>query len=331
MNIFKLKFLELKFWQVFAFISGTIIALAMGLASISYSATLGTDELAFPVLPLTNALLFSFLAFAFELGMIASVFGFWHWRASNPVAATICLALFAISSAYSVHAVRGYILVNITKAESTDARVHKIVGSIKFELDDAQSHLSALRTALLKSHGRRRSVIARDIKEQRLIIQTAREQLARTKVAVRVAPMVGLEWSLALTLWFFNATCWTAWFGTRENSEKSLNSSKALELRAPNGVRYGAQVELLPSHSDPGGTAIWLASYAQAAPEHCAQLYEHYLAWCTAKNIRLLADRKFYARLIALGARKFRDGRNGPTLYQLPPKLVEHGDPEAGS
>jgi len=150
----------LKLWQIFALISGTIIALAMGLASISYSATLGTDELAFPVLPLTNALLFSILAFAFELGMTASVFGFWHWRLCNPLAAMFCVALFVISSAYSVHAVRGYIALNVTKAESTDARVHNIAGSLRFELDDAQAHLSALRTALLKSRGRRRSVRA---------------------------------------------------------------------------------------------------------------------------------------------------------------------------
>ena len=159
-----------------------------------------------------------------------------------------------------------------------------------------------------------------------MIIDTAREQLARSKVEVRVAPMAGLEWSLALTLWFFNATCWTAWFGTRGNSDKNLKSSKVVELRAPNG----ALVETLPSQPDPGGVAGWMASYNQGSPEHCAQLYEHYRARCAAKNMKPLADRKFYAGLIALGARKFRDGRNGPTLYHLPPKFIPHGDPEAG-
>ena len=91
-------------------------------------------------------------------------------------------------------------------------------------------HLKALRSALLKSRGRRRANIRREIKEQRLIIDTARDRLAQSKIAVHVAPIAGLEWYLALTLWFFNSSCWFVWFGTRSN----IDVSTALELRAPN-------------------------------------------------------------------------------------------------
>ena len=98
----------MRLWQLLALVSGAIITPVMALASISYNATLGTGDLAFPWLPVTNRMLFSSLALAFDLGMIASVFGFLHWRASNRMAAFICVILFAIASVYSVHSVRGY-------------------------------------------------------------------------------------------------------------------------------------------------------------------------------------------------------------------------------
>lgn len=63
---------------------------------------------------------------------------------------------------------------------------------------------------------------------------------------------------------------------------------------------------------------LWLSTYRQSKPEHCVKLYDHYQSWCAAKGYTALGKRKFYAMLITMGARKFRDGRNGPMLYELP-------------
>ena len=90
-KILVLKFLNLQFWQYLALLSGSIIAVVMALASVSYNSTLGTSEPAFGWVPVTNKTLFEVLALAFDLGMIASVFGFWHWLSRNRVAAAICV------------------------------------------------------------------------------------------------------------------------------------------------------------------------------------------------------------------------------------------------
>ena len=82
-----MKFFEFRFWHLLAGLSGIIIAITMALASVSYNATLGTSEPAFRWLPfLSNSMVFSGLALAFDLGMVASVFGFLHWRNST----TLC-------------------------------------------------------------------------------------------------------------------------------------------------------------------------------------------------------------------------------------------------
>ena len=69
----------------------------------------------------------------------------------------------------------------------------------------------------------------------------------------------------------------------------------------------------------------WLATYRQAKPEHCALLYDRYRTWCERQELAPVADRKFFALLVELGARKFRDGRNGPMLYELPQKPPKGG------
>ena len=79
--------MKLKFWQYPALASGAIIAVVLALASISYNATLGTSDLAFSFLNISNSNLFGFLALAFDIGMTVSVFGFWHWRKTNHIAA----------------------------------------------------------------------------------------------------------------------------------------------------------------------------------------------------------------------------------------------------
>jgi len=62
----------------------------------------------------------------------------------------------------------------------------------------------------------------------------------------------------------------------------------------------------------------WLTVYGEAEPQHCEAIFEDYTVWCESKGSTPLAKYSFYARLIELGARKFRDGRNGPTKYALP-------------
>lgn len=321
LRFLSLKFLSLRPWQYLALISGVIVALAMGLASVSYSATLGTNESAFPLLLVTNAQLFAGLALAFELAMISSVFGFWHWRGQSLLAAIFCLALFAISSTYSVHAVHGYIALNVTKTENQDARFRDISGSFKRELDEAQAHLSALNTLRLKARGRRGLALASEINAQRRLIEVTRSRLARTATGIHVSPVAGLEWFLALSLWVFNAICWTAWFGTGPHASAPVNH----ELRA----RAGAQQAGMETCSASTWLATYMTGHKQGEPEHCAQLYEHYIAWCADMQVRPLADRKFYTRLVELGARKFRDGRNGPMKYVLPQSPVANGKLEA--
>lgn len=319
---------SVKFWQFLAFISGSIIAGVMALASISYNATLGTLEPAFPLLPITNRALFASLALAFDLGMVASVFGFWHWskrrgvseasdrepKMRNRVAAAICVLLFIVASLFSIHSVRGYITTNITKSLAPAERNKDVYASLKQELLQAQNHLAALRTSLLRSRGRRRARRQREIARQVTLVHKVRARLASAQPSASVTPLAGLEWFLALTLWFFNATCWTAWFG---------HGGRGASTGAPAG-KGGDRADLLaltnikPDPHDYDSVRGWLDQYHQSEPEHCAILYQRYCAWCRQNHHRPLKERNFYTLLGELGTRKFRDGRNGPTLYELP-------------
>jgi len=321
---------RIKFWQIFALISGTIVACVMALASVSYNATLGTAEPAFDWLPISNTSVFASLALAFDFGLIASVFGFWHWRQVNRVATIFCAILFGISSLFSIHSVRGYIALNITKTLAPAARDHDLYQSVRQELAGAQAHLAALRESLLKTKSRRRrNRLAQDIEDQLRLVHKTRARLSSTKITSQVAPLKGLEWFLAITLWFFNATCWTAWFGSngRLPAEGRPPSNGRLPTEPRDVGRPSSEHELGAldrAHSD-GNVSLWLANYHQTKPEHCAALYDRYRAWCHQHNLVPLADRKFYAQLVELGARKYRDGRNGPMLYALP-QLRETSD-----
>lgn len=301
---------KIQFWQVLALISGAIITCVLALASISYNATLGTDEPAFALLPISNRALFSSLALAFDLGMIASVFGFWYWLNSNRIAAFICLPLFIIASLFSIHSVRGYIAINITKSLAPLQREQHLYGSLKQELSDGQNHLGALRTSLLKTRGQRRIRLRKEIAQQVIMIDEVRARIVSSKIVAPITPLAGLEWFLAVTLWFFNATCWTAWFGTNSHMP-----SKVVRIDIDNGDPDRNQ------YLDGDTVAAWLSCYECTQPTHCAQLFKSYKVWCTEHGLQTLSERKFYQRLIALGARKFRDGRNGPTKYQLPQTL----------
>jgi len=306
-----MKLYQLKPWQALAFISGAIITCVMALASISYNATLGTSEPAFPMLPLSNRALFSSLALAFDLGMIASVFGFWHWLNSNRIAAFICLPLFIIASLFSIHSVRGYIAINITKSLAPLQRESQVYSSLQQELLDSQNHLQALRKSLVKLKGQRRIRRRKEIAQQVTMIDDLRARITSSKIVAHVTPLSGLEWFLAVTLWFFNATCWTAWFGTASHIE-----SKHLRRDVIAGAHDQAQSPTQDS------VRSWLGGYRSVNPDHCAQLFKSYMIWCADHDIQALGERKFYQQLISLGARKFREGRNGPTKYELPQSLT---------
>lgn len=280
----------MKFWQYLALLSGAIIALVMALASISYNATLATEKAAFALLPLPNTVVFSGLALAFDLGMVASVFGVLHWRSRNLPAAIVCAVLFAIASLYSIHSVRGYIALNITEAQAPTARAGDLYASLKRELDQAQDHLAGLRIQHLKAKRSEQRRLERLIAQVSRTIQETRTTLARTDPGTTVSPLAGLEWFLAITLWFFNATCWSAWFGYQTSTTVEASDT----------------------------VSLWLAQKERTDPEHCLELFNQYALWCSRHSQLPLAQYSFYARLIELGARKFRDGRNGPTLYELP-------------
>jgi hypothetical protein len=280
----------MKFWQYLALTSGAIIAIVMVLASISYNATLATQGSAFSFLPVPNSVVFSGLALAFDLGMVASVFGVLHWRNRSLPAAIVCGVLFSIASLYSIHSVRGYIALNITQAHAPAQRTGDIYVSLKRELQQRQDHLAGLRAAHVKAKRSERKRLEKLIAQLSSTIQETRTTLARTNPGANVSPLAGLEWFLAVTLWFFNATCWSAWFGYQTN--KPIEASDTVSL--------------------------WLAQKDQSDPEHCIELFNQYALWCKRHSQEPLAQYSFYARLIELGARKFRDGRNGSTLYELP-------------
>ena len=284
----------MKFWQILALISGAIIAVVMALASISYNSTLGTMEPAFALVPISNQSLFEGLALAFDLGMVASVFGFWHWLKSNRVAAAFCAVLFVIASLFSVHSVRGYSALNITKSLAPAERNKDVYTSLKLELGEAQTHLSNLRSSQLKARGRKRTRLNREISAQVKMVRDVRARLASSKPSAFVSPLAGLEWFLALTLWFFNATMWSAWFGTWNYIP--VRSKPDHEAR-PQDIMHREQ------HHEQGRDSVlqWLSIYEQVAPEHCARLYMHYRNWCVGNHIIPLVDRKFYARLVELG------------------------------
>lgn len=318
-RIIPMKKLSFKFWQLLALISGSIIALVLALASISYNATLGSNEPAFALLPISNRDLFSALALAFDLGMVASVFGFWHWRTTNTIAALLSAVLFVIASLFSVHSVRGYIALNLTKTQAPAARDQDVYASLKRGLDDAEGQLSLLRTSLIKSRGRDRLRLDHDIEKQVVRIDELRARMKSTSVVAHVSPLTGSEWFIALTLWLFNASCWTAWFGAnRKPVSTSTNASTCSDIELDERVhaQQAEPVEPLPHDAD--GVRIWLMVEPLPEHDHCARLYERYRNWCRETSRTSLPERRFYARLIELGARKFRVGRNGPMHYQLP-------------
>jgi hypothetical protein len=281
----------MKPWQLLALPSGLIIAVVMALASVSYNATLGTNEPAFAHLPVTNTTVLSALALALDLGMVASVFGALHWRRRSTPAAVICVILFAIASVFSVHSVRGYIALNITKTDAPRQRTQDLYASLKRGLQQDQNHLAALRVALIKANRHERKRLDRRISTLSDKITATRSQLAQTLPSQHISPMSGWEWYLAITLWFFNASCWGAWFGYQNNPI---------------------------AHSDSDSVSQWLSVKPPSEPQHCLELYTQYSDWCTDHRRMPIAQYSFYARLIELGARKFREGRNGPTKYELP-------------
>ena len=280
----------MKFWQYLALLSGAIIAVVMALASISYNATLGTQTSAFAGLPIPNTLVFSSLALAFDLGMVAIVFGLLHWRHRCLPAAIVCSVLFLIASLYSIHSVRGYIALNITETHAPAQRAGDVYASLKRDLQQAQDHLAGLRVRHLKAKRNERRRLEKLIAQLSSTIQETRTTLAHSDPGGKVSPLAGLEWFLAVTLWFFNATCWSAWFGYQTSRFNEASDT----------------------------VSLWLAQKDQSDPEHCLELFGQYAQWCKRHSQEALAQYSFYARLIELGARKFRDGRNGPTLYELP-------------
>ena len=289
----------MRFWHLLAAISGSIVTLAMALASVSYNATLGSVEPAFRWLPLLqNAHVFSALALAFDLAMVASVFAFLEWRRRSPLRACICAILFLIASAFSVHSVRGYIAANITRALAPSERHHDLYLSLRRELADAQALARALDQKRIGAGRRTARRLARERNALAQRIDEIRKRLAKAPSDAPVRPLPGLDWFLAFTLWFFNATCWAAWFG-RKNVARPQERG-VTQPAARDSVRR------------------WLQGYSQNEPEHCRKLYRAYAAWCTSVGLDPLGQYSFYARLRELGARKLRKGRNAPVLYALP-------------
>lgn len=288
----------MRSWQILAALSGAIIAIVMAFASVSYTATLGTSEPAFRWLPfLTNSTLFAVLALAFDLGMVASVFGFLHWRQSSKIGAALCVALFVIASLFSIHAVRGYIATNLTKSLAPAERAADIYNSLKTELEQDQHHVARLRERGLDAGRRERAGLEQAVAQLQSKIHDTRKILAQAENGRHVSPLDGLEWFLAITLWFFNATCWTAWFG------------------------YNSRTVVTPSDT----VADWLGTCDLSQPKHCSALFADYRDWCTRNEREPLAQYSLYARLVELGARKFRDGRNGPTMYVMELSRADDG------
>ncbi len=284
-------------WQFLALISGAIIATVMALASISYSATLASPEPAVVWLPVPNTWLFAVLALAFDLGMIASVFAAFRWWSCDRIAAVAAIGLFVIASLYSIHAVRGYIALNLTASEAPATRSADAYASLKLELSQTQTFLGELQTAYADASRSERTKLAAQIDDARKAVQDARTRLAQVDTVAHVSPLAGLEWFLAITLWIFHATCWSAWFGT------------GARMHAPTSP---------PRPTEHDTVAAWLVDEGPRGPGHCAELFAAYADWCDASGCVPLAKYSFYARLVELGARKYRDGRNGPTMYELP-------------
>ncbi len=63
------------------------------------------------------------------------------------IAAVAAIGLFVIASLYSIHAVRGYIALNLTASEAPAARSADAYASLKLELSQAQTFLGELQTS----------------------------------------------------------------------------------------------------------------------------------------------------------------------------------------
>lgn len=309
-------------WQLLAVVSGAIIAIVIAFASISYNATLGTIDPAFAWMPIvTNSQLFAGLALAFDLGMVASVFGFWHWRHTNRIGAALCVALFLIASLFSIHSVRGYIAINITRSLAPAERAAGVYQSLRRELDQDLQHLVRVRERRLEVRQRERTTLDRDIAQLEKRIANTRMRLQGVDNGRHVSPLDGLEWFLAIMLWFFNATCWTAWFGIsgRADATRTSTSTRASTMSSTSSNTIDAEMNSGEAMKDAEADSVgqFLASHPITEPEHCASIYARYRQWARTEGVDALPERKLYARLVALGARRFRDGRNGRMKYTI--------------
>ena len=153
-----------------------------------------------------------------------------------------------IASLFSIHAVRGYIALNITKAAAPAIQSADLYASLKLDLQQAQQHLGQLQDSYKTVARKERRLLDERITTARQAVQEARTRLAQADMPVHVSPLVGLEWFLAIILWFFNATCWSAWFGYASPST--------------------------PREQDT--VAGWLAGYECSQPQHCSAIFSAY-------------------------------------------------------
>lgn len=178
-------------WQLIAIVSGASVTLLMGIANVAYSMSLASGE----TLGIPNTVLFAVLGIALDLGMIASTFGY---RNGDETQKALCAALFIIASAYSIHSMHGYLTMNTGKGKLTDTLQTSLIAELKVKEAQAQTLKG---TSLTKAY--------QDIETLRARLQPP-----------TALPLTGYEWLLALSLWFYNATCWVAFFGTPDKTQK---------------------------------------------------------------------------------------------------------------
>ena len=293
----------MKFWQILALLSGAIIAAVLALASISYNTTLGTGEPAFRYLPVTNTTVFSSLALAFDLGMIASIFGFWHWVAGPPGGGRFLRHSVHYSQCvFSAFGARLY----CPQCDQVLGRATASPGSLRLARPTAHTSARARGRASFRQASRRGGARVYDCKRRSCTMNAwcTRPVIVWPKPKSRPTSHRSPDWN--------GSSPSPCGFSTPPAGPPGSAPEPEWQSRTPDWLspkpygRYLAvhSVERAPStcselnveHHMIIATVVsaWLGSYEQKQPQHCAQLYARYAGWCTDNDHTPLTDRQFY-------------------------------------
>ena len=304
-------------------IGAAIITFFMAAAAVSYNASLGGqgELLAIEGYRVTAATAFGAMGLAFELVMVAALFGVTWWLSKRAwLAATLAAIVWIIASAFAVHSARGFIATNVTAAIAPAQRNVDVYVSLKKDLLDEQQALRWLRETMVKTARRseRRRLVAQ-IKESQARIERLRAELAQAPNAQPVNPLAGIEWWLAGILWLLNTGGWYAFFGGSRPPTHARNADTGESVDVNDKPQNVVAIEHFRRRLTRDHIAVFAEEAEQSLEEpiEWKELRAAYEKFCSDHDIEPTGTPQFGATLARLGWRRERQP-DGRTIYEKP-------------